>query len=53
MLACAAPLRQFERYNVFKRRLERERANFVAKKGEGELVAADDVKLKKDVISFH
>ena len=25
MLACAAPLRQFERYNVFKRRLERER----------------------------
>ena len=32
---------------------ERERANFVAKKGEGELVAADDVKLKKDVISFH
>ena len=35
------------------RERERERANFVAKKGEGELVAADDVKLKKDVISFH
>ena len=36
MLACAAPLRQFERYNVFKRRLEREREQILLQRKEKE-----------------